>query len=82
MKPNAKTEVVKVLFSPDDYLEFDKACNGEPHSSVLRKLAKNWFAARTNDRPVERRRERPQPVRNLAMFCPGRSASRVARPRL
>jgi len=74
-KLHAKTEIVKVLLSPDDYLQFDKACDGEPHSSVLRRLAKNFTRRRANDIPAVRHRERPKAGRNMAMFFPGRTAA-------
>jgi len=72
-KLNAKTIPVKCLLSPEDYLQFDKACDGEPHSSVLRKLAKNFTRRRANDAPSVRHRERPKHGHIPAMFFPGRA---------
>jgi hypothetical protein len=73
-KPNPRIHVVKTLLNADEFIEFDRACSaaGEPHSRVLRDLARNWFTPRPNHIPGERRKERTKPVRNLAMFCPGR----------
>jgi len=77
-KLNAKTIAVKCLLSADDYTEFNAACDGEPHSSVLRKLAKNFTRRRSHDAPTERRRERPKAGPKLAMFCPGRAVAMPA----
>lgn len=73
-KLNAKTIAVKCLLSADDFTEFNTACDGEPHSSVLRRLAKNFTRRRANDMPAARHRERPKAGRNMAMFFPGRVA--------
>lgn len=72
-KINAKTIPVKCLLSADDFLLFDQACDGEPHSSVLRNLAKKFSRRRTHITAPPPTRERPQKARNMAMFCPGRA---------
>lgn len=78
-KPNPRIHVVKTLLNADEFLAFDQACKAaaEPHSRVLRDLARSWFTPRPNHMPPAARRERAKPGRNMAMFLPGRRAAAV-----
>lgn len=69
-KDNTRHIVVKGLFSPDEFVDFDRACGKEPHSRILRDLANHWsqWMNRT-DRQTQR--EWPRGGQKMAMF-PGR----------
>lgn len=73
-KPTPRSIVVKALFSPDEFVEFNRECtdNDVSHSKTLRDLAKGWIARQRKDKQQRDRREWPAAGQNMAMFLPGR----------
>lgn len=67
---NTRHIVVKGLLSPDEFTAFNRACNGEPHSRVLRDLANHW-SGWVNRNNGAGRREWPRAGQKMARF-PGR----------
>lgn len=70
---NPRTIVVKTLFNPDEFLNFESACvtADVPQSKQLRDLAKDWMAQRKN-KAKPGGREWPGGGQNMAMLLPGR----------
>lgn len=65
-----RTIVVKTLLSPDEFLDFEKACSSSDvsHSGVLREFVKGFVARVKNGMAPPAKKEWPGAGQNMAMY--------------